>query len=119
MFKKMKKFVMEKVEKVEKAFAPMLAAGAAMGIVPTAYADGATDAMQKIINLVYTMFKYIGIVLALWGIGSLIMAFKNEDADSKTRAIMSLIVGVALVTLQALTKDLVKGLLNENVASKI
>ncbi len=115
MFAKMKNFVMKTEEKLEKAFAPMLAAGAAMGIVPTAYAVSAEDAIKKVVKLVFTIFKYIGIVLALWGGGSLIMAFKNEDADSKTRAIMSLIVGIALVTLQSLFGGIVNDLISTQV----
>ena len=37
MFNKMKAFMNEKAEKVERAFAPVMVAGAAMGIVPTVY----------------------------------------------------------------------------------
>ena len=43
--------------------------------------------------------------------GGIKMAFKNEDADSKTRAIMSLVVGICLVALRALFGDLITDLL--------
>ena len=114
MFKKMKSFMKNKAEKIEKALAPILVAGTAAGIIPTVYAaetNAAEDAIEKVIDVVFTIFKYIGIILALWGAGSLILAFKNEDADSKTRAIMSLVVGVSLVALDALFGDIIKDLI--------
>lgn len=111
MFTKLKNFMTNKAQKLEKAFAPMLAAGAAMGIMPDVYAANAAEtAIQSVIKIIFTIFKYIGIVLALWGAGSLIMAFKNEDADSKSRAIMSLVVGISLVALQALFGDMITNL---------
>ena len=116
MFKKIKTFVTTQSEKIEKAAAPMLVAGAAMGIIPTVYAttNPAVNAITKVINLVFDLFKYIGIVLALWGGGSLLMAFKNEDADSKTRAIMSLVVGITLVSAGWLLGPIIKDLLNSS-----
>ena len=114
MFKKLKQFMADKAKKAEQALAPALAAGAAVGVIPTVYADtgnAADEAITAIIDIVFQIFKYIGIVLALWGAGSLILAFKNEDADSKTRAIMSLIVGISLVALDALFGDMVEDLI--------
>lgn len=119
MFEKTKNFATKMEKKVEKALAPVVTAAAAMGLTPDVYAtttvaggnNAATDAIQQIVNVVFKIFQYIGVVLALWGAGSLIMAFKNEDADSKTRAIMSLVVGICLVALRALFGDLVADLL--------
>ena len=118
MFTKMKNFATKIANKAEKALAPMVAAGAAMGLTPTVYAttagggdNAATDAMTTIINVVFKIFQYIGIILALWGAGSLIMAFKNEDADSKSRAIMCLVVGIALVALRALFGNMITDLI--------
>ena len=116
MFEKTKKIATKMEEKVEKAFAPMVTAAAALGLTPTVYADNAADgALIKIINVVFKIFQYIGVVLALWGAGSLIMAFKNEDADSKTRAIMSLVVGISLIALKALFGDMIVSLIKEDV----
>ena len=119
MFNKAKDFTKKAEKKIEKAFAPMVTAAAALGFTPIVCAEeyDPSDAMQKIINTVFTIFQYIGILLALWGAGSLIMAFKNEDADSKTRAIMALIVGVSLVSLRALFGNLINELLTANPSS--
>lgn len=81
-----------------------LAASAAGVSVPIALAeDNATDkVIGKILDVVTQLFFYIGIVLACWSIGMLILAFKNEDADSKSRAIMLLVVSVSLIGIKLL-----------------
>lgn len=70
-------------------------------------AGSAESIIGKVLGIVMDIFMYIGIVLLVWSIGMLILAFKNEDADSKTRAIMLLIVSIALIGL----KPLVNGVL--------
>ena len=52
--------------------------------------------MGNVEKIVYALFKSIGFVLTIWGIGQLVLAFKNEDSDSKSRAIMSIVAGIAL-----------------------
>lgn len=118
-------FVREKLENVAKKATPMLVAVAAItGSVLPVYAgniEGANGAgsggggnststlestLGKVVGVVFDLFRYIGIVLALWGVGSLVMAFKNEDADSKSRAIMSLVVGLVLMFLETVAKPI-------------
>lgn len=53
--------------------------------------------MGKILDVITTIFTYIGILLLAWSIGMLVLAFKNEDADSKSRAMMLLVVSVVLI----------------------
>lgn len=72
-----------------------------------ALADGATinisgnaDAKQivgNIIGIIIDVFFYIGVLLACWSVGMLVLAFKNEDADSKSRAMMMLVCSVCLI----------------------
>lgn len=70
------------------------------------YADTTTGVMNKIKDLVYKIFKYIGFILVIWGVGQLILAFKNEDSDSKSRAIMSIVAGAALFGFETLANSL-------------
>ncbi len=70
-------------------------------------AGSAESIIGKVLGIVLKIFMYIGIVLLVWSIGMLILSFKNEDADSKTRAIMLLIVSIVLIAL----KPLVDGVL--------
>ena len=70
------------------------------------FADVASDMVIKLVNLVCKIFLYIGILLAVWAVGMLILAFKNEDADSKSRAMMMLVVACMLMGVQALVTEL-------------
>lgn len=73
-------------------------------IAPTAYAAGATSVdsdklLSQFVNIVIQLARYIGIILLVWGVVMLVLAFKNEDADSKSRAIMLIAVAVVLVAM--------------------
>lgn len=56
--------------------------------------------VSKIVDMVAMIARYIGIVLLAWGVVQLVLAFKNEDADSKSRAMMLIIVSVALIAVK-------------------
>lgn len=58
------------------------------------------------IGVILTFIRGVGVILLIWGFAQLILAFKNEDADSKSRAIMALMVGVALIALKTLLKSM-------------
>ena len=68
------------------------------------------DLIEKVLDIIFTMFRYIGILLLAWSIGMLVLAFKNEDAESKSRAIMMMVVSVVLVSIETLFNKL--GVLN-------
>ena len=73
------------------------------GVIPVcAGTVGAASVVNKIVDLVFTIFTYIGILLLVWSIGMLVLAFKNEDADSKSRAMMMLVVSAVLIGLKPL-----------------
>lgn len=87
-----------KEQGMEKMYPVLCSTGVIFGgmVGNVCYADTTTDVMNKIKDLVYKIFKYIGFILVIWGVGQLILAFKNEDSDSKSRAIMSIVAGAAL-----------------------
>lgn len=73
---------------------------ASVSAMPMAFAaDDATG--EKVINavldIILKMAFYIGVILLAWSVVMLILALKNEDADSKSRAIMLIAVSVALI----------------------
>lgn len=78
--------------------------------IPTAFADEGTmdTIVGSIIDVIVDIFKYIGVVLLVWSVGMLVLAFKNEDADSKTRAIMLLIVSIVLIGIGAFLKPILE-----------
>ena len=68
-----------------------------------AFADGEMEAIvTQLLGVILQVFFYIGILLLAWGVGMLVLAFKNEDADSKSRAMMLLVVAIALIGLKPL-----------------
>jgi hypothetical protein len=85
---------------------------AAVTMVPTAFAASldATSAkiVKAILDLVQTLGLTIGIILLAWSVVMLILAFKNEDADSKSRAIMLLVVSIALIGIGGLIKPILQ-----------
>lgn len=60
----------------------------------------------KLIDSIWTIFRYIGILLLAWSVGMLVLAFKNEDADSKSRAMMMLVVSCLLIGLKTIWSTL-------------
>ena len=60
------------------------------------------ELFDRITEMIGTIFKIIGAILLFWAIGQLALAFKNEDADSKTRAIMLMVVSIILISLNSI-----------------
>ncbi len=78
-------------------------------IAPVAYAVGDTTSNKivvQILNVVENIAFYIGLILLAWSIVMLVLAFKNEDADSKSRAIMLIVVSVVLIGIKLLLKPI-------------
>ena len=86
----------------------------AFALSPVAYADGETakvkeaelqgadNMMTNILGIVLTVFRYIGIFMTVWGVAMVVMAFRNEDAEGKTKGIMVAVAGIVLVTLKSI-----------------
>ena len=67
---------------------------------------GASATMSKLISLMCSMFKYVGIALFVWAIIQFILATKRSDADSKADAIQTAVCGVALIGIGAIVTAL-------------
>lgn len=74
--------------------------------LPVGAAD-ASDIVAKMIGYVLQIFQYIGFLLLAWGIAQLVLAFKNEDADSKSRAMMVLVTAIILTTIKPIIKAII------------
>ncbi len=79
---------------------------ASVAMVPTAFAAPTTSTtgnavVNAILDVIETMAFYIGIILLVWSVVMLVLALKNEDADSKSRAIMLIAVSIALIGIGA------------------
>lgn len=58
----------------------------------------------KIAETMMNILRYVGLVFIVWGGFQFGMAMKDEDAASKSKAIMVLVAGVLMVGLKALLK---------------
>lgn len=85
---------------------------ATAAMIPTAFADDPTGGVTanvsankligEVVEIITSIALWIGVILLVWSVVMLILALKNEDADSKSRAIMLIAVSVALVALGGL-----------------
>lgn len=64
------------------------------------------DILGNMISVIELAFQAVGVVLLVYSIAQLVLAFKNEDADSKTRASTLLVVAVILVALPTIINNL-------------
>lgn len=102
-----KQEISAKVSKVFNVAVIFMTLACAVGMLVPAFATGssttttnndpAATVLGKMIELIEKVFKYVGVILAVYSIGQLIMAFKNEDADSKSRATTMLVVACCLI----------------------
>lgn len=95
---KIKNFLMKADEKRTVAIASITSAMAAIIGTTGMYAGTASNIVKSLLSYVFGIFFWIGVVLLAWGVGQLVLAFKNEDADSKSRAIMLIIASIVLMS---------------------
>ena len=70
------------------------------------YASTIRDLIEKMVSIIGTIFQAVGAVLTVYSVGQLILAFKNEDADSKSSASTMMVVGVVLIALPGVIETL-------------
>lgn len=68
--------------------------------------DVVMTATEKVITVIERIFQVMGGILLVYSIGQLILAFKNEDGDSKSRASAMLVVSAFLIGLPVLVDEL-------------
>jgi len=72
----------------------------------TAQIEGADQVVSSMLGIILAIARYIGILLAVWGVIQLMLAFKNEDADSKSRSMMLIVASIALISAQSIVNTL-------------
>lgn len=64
-------------------------------------ADGVTTkvdtTMQTVISVISTAAKYIGAVIALWGVIQVVLALRREDSEGISKQVITIVVGAVLV----------------------
>lgn len=79
--------------------------GGGGGAVAGSSSEAAT-AVIHLIALILDIFVYAGIVLLVYSLGNLVLSFRSEDSEPKVKAIMTLVVSIALVTIETLLQPL-------------
>ena len=105
---------MEKITKVV-VVALLVAVMMAFGMAPSiTSAFASTAAIEKVMDVVVDVVGkaslYIGIVICLWGVFQIILAFRREDSEGISKQITTVIVGGVLVTFGATAKSLYSAL---------
>ena len=62
--------------------------------------------MSAILNIIFQIFRYVGILLLVWSVAQIVMAFKNDDADSKQKGMMIAVISIVLITLSFVLKPI-------------
>ena len=70
-----------------------------MGDIADDMNEQMNDASTALVGTCLNIFNIIGSILMIWAIGQLIMAFKNEDADGKGRALMIMVTSTLLMSI--------------------
>lgn len=91
----------------------------ALGIVPAIAAGagvpvdtGALDSvMGTVISIVSTAALYIGIVIVLWGVFQIILAFRREDSEGISKQITTVVVGAVLTGFGAFAESIYEALI--------
>ena len=63
-----------------------------------------------IVDIIIKIAMYVGIALAVGGVFSLVLAYKDENAEGQSRAVRIIVVGGALIGLRVLLQT--AGLIN-------
>ena len=63
---------------------------------------GTTEIFSRLLGMVIWIARFIGAFLLLWGIVMFALALKNDEPESKTKAIMAFASGAVLLGLQAI-----------------
>ena len=60
--------------------------------------------MGGILDIIFNIAFYIGVVIAVIGVVSFVLAFKDDNAESQSRGVRLAIVGIVLIGIKALIK---------------
>lgn len=98
-------------QKVMFAVAVVATFAAAFLLVQTAFAADAyvstlQDLLTEMSDIIGVIFRAVGIILGIYAVGQLILAFKDENPDGKTRGATLLVVAVVLFCMPLIIETL-------------
>lgn len=71
----------------------------------TKYGDPVEET-KKAVTFLSTIIKSVGVVIFSWGLGELILAFKDDRPEDKTKAILKIVAGIVLISIEIILTQL-------------
>lgn len=65
-----------------------------------------TEILENLLGYIGIIFRGIGILLAIYAFGQMILAFKDENPDAKSKAASILVVGILLIAMPTIINAL-------------
>jgi hypothetical protein len=69
-------------------------------------APDAGELMGKIIGILLTITRYVGIALVIYGVYEIVMSFMQNQPEAKTKGIVMALAGVVMVGLKTIISSL-------------
>ena len=83
---------------------------AAPPTTPGGTGGNTANLMGQLVGIIVTMFRWVGIMLLVWGITQFVMAVKRTDSESKSDAIQTIICAIVLMALKTIVTNLGLGI---------
>lgn len=64
----------------------------------------AADLMGKIIGILLTITRYVGVALVIYGVYEIVMSFMQNQPEAKTKGIVMALSGVIMIALKSVLK---------------
>lgn len=58
-----------------------------------------TAILEDMLDYVGIIFRAVGIILAIYAVGQMVLAFKDENPDAKSKSASILVVGILLIAM--------------------
>ncbi len=62
----------------------------------------AGDLMGRIIGILLTITRYVGVALVIYGVYEVVMSFMQNQPEAKTKGIVMALAGVAMIALKSI-----------------
>lgn len=72
------------------------------GVDITAESTDANVLMGKIIGILLTITRFVGVALIVYGVYEIVMSFQAQQPEAKTKGIIMALSGVAMVALKSI-----------------
>ena len=101
-----------KIKKTMFAGAVGFGASAPVNVLATGGNQTTSDqVVGEVINVIFKIAKYVAIVWFAWALVQLFMAFRNDDANSKTQSVTQMVAAIALFGISAFATPIIQSML--------